>query len=289
MTPYGLLLPAVVLLLSLNLVASAFGIVLGFLDWNYYRPEHLTDWVGLRNFASLAADPQFATALRNTLLWAAMVVPGGFLVGLYLALLLNEDVPGRAFFRTLILLPWAVPIVVAAIAWSFFFSPSSGPLDDALFRLGFYDMKYMNWLGNESFAFPIVASVQIWRTAPFFAITLLAGLQAISPDLYAAASIDGAGAFARFRYVTVPLLRPVAAVVLLQGLIWSFLSFTTVFVMTQGGPAGTTELLTTYLWRQAFPSSAVGLGSAVGTILMLFLSVIGVFWVSRVLRKDPVS
>ncbi|HBY93807.1 MAG: sugar ABC transporter permease [Ardenticatenaceae bacterium] len=284
--PYGMLFPAVALLILLNLIASGFGVYLSFLDWNYFRPNQLFDWVGLRHYAALVTDPIFLTAVEHTVVWSAVVVPGGFLVGLYLALLLNEDVRGKWLFRTLILLPWAVPLVVAAVTWSFFFSPGNGPLNDALFKLGQYNLKYMNWLGSETFAFPIVMGVQIWRTAPFFAITLLAGLQSIPPDLYDAAEIDGADSVGRFRFITLPLLRPVAAVVLLQGLIWSFFNFTTVFVMTQGGPAHASELLTIYLWRQAFPLADVGSGSAVGTILVLFLSIVGTFWVIGVMRKE---
>jgi multiple sugar transport system permease protein len=286
LTPYLLLSPAAIPIVLLIVVGSGFGILLGFLDWNYLRPDHLTDWVGLRNYFALFASPDFGAAVLHTLVWAAGVVPGGFLVGLYLAVLLNEDLPGKAMFRTLILLPWAVPLVVAAIAWSFLLSPGSGPLDDALFRLGFFNLKYMNWLGNQQFAFPIVVAVQIWRTAPFFAVTLLAALQSIPRDLYSAAEIDGAGMLARFRHVTMPMLRPVAAVVLLQGLIWSFFSFTTIFIMTQGGPAGSTEVMTTYLWRQAFTQSSVGMGSAIGTLLVIFLGIVGYFWATLVMRNE---
>lgn len=282
--PYVLVAPAIVLLVLLNLVASAFGVGLSFLDWNYLRPDHLADFVGLRNYGLVFSDPQFAVAAGHTAVWSIVVTAGGFALGLYLAILLNEDVPGKAFFRTLILLPWAAPLVVAAVSWAFFFTPGSGPLADALFKLGFRNLKYMNWLGSEQYAFPIVMGVQIWRTAPFFALTLLAGLQSISKDLYAAAEIDGAGVVRRFLFITLPVLRPVAGVVLLQGLIWSFFSFTTIFIMTQGGPAGSTEVLTTYLWRQAFPQSAVGSGAAVGTLLVIFLAVVGSIWVRVIMR-----
>ncbi len=289
LTPYGLLLPAVSLLILLNLVASIFGVYLSFVNWNYFRIEQRLNWVGLQHYFTLFSDPVFVMAVQHTLLWAAVVVPGGFLFGLYIALLLNEEVRAKWLFRTLILLPWAVPLVVAAVGWSFFFTAGSGPLDDFLFRLGMTDMKYMNWLGSQEFALPIVMGVQVWRTAPFFAITLLAGLQSIPSDLYDAAEIDGANTIGRFRFLTLPLLRPVATVVLLQGVIWSFFNFTSVFVMTQGGPAHSSELLTIYLWRQAFPLADVGLGSAVGALLVLFLSVIGTFWVVRVMRKDATA
>jgi multiple sugar transport system permease protein len=284
--PYALLLPAVVLMLGLNLVNAAFGVIVSFLDWSYLRPAHMFDFVGLRHYAVILADPVFRDAVLHTLVWCVVVVPGAFLVGLGLALLLNEEVRASALFRGLLLLPWSVPLVVAGVAWSFIFAPNGGLLDDLLSRLGIPDMAYTNWLGRDDLAFPIVMAVQIWRWAPFFSITLLAGLQAIPSDLYEAAEIDGAGAVKRFRFITLPLLRAVAAVVFLQGLIWSFHNFTLVFVMTNGGPAHATEVLTIYLWRQAFSLAEVGRGAAVGTLLVLVISVLGSIWVLRVLGKE---
>jgi multiple sugar transport system permease protein len=284
--PYALLLPAAALMLMLNLLNSFFGVAVSVLDWSYLRPERQFDFVGFKHYATVLGDPIFLMAVQHTFIWSAVVVPGAFAAGLGLALLLNEEIHFKALFRTLLLLPWAVPLVVAAVTWSFIFAPGVGPFDDLLVRAGMPDMAYANWLGRDQFAFPIVMGVQVWRWAPFFAITLLAGLQSIPSDLYEAGEIDGAGTFDRFRFITAPLLRGVAAVVVLQGLIWSFHNFTLVFVMTNGGPAHASELLTIYLWRQAFSAAEVGRGAAVGTLLVLILSILGSVWVLRVLRKE---
>jgi multiple sugar transport system permease protein len=284
--PYALLLPAAMLVITLNVLTSAYGIYMSFLDYSYLRPDHLLDFVGLKHYVSIATDPTFLAAAYRTIIWCAVVVPGGFVVGLSLALLLNEVAGAKMLFRTMVLMPWAAPLIVAGVAWYFIFAPGIGPLDDLLFRLGMPEMKYMGWLGSQEFAFPIVMVAQIWRYAPFFAITLLAGLQSIPSDLYEVAEIDGAGMIARFRYITMPLLRPVAAVVLLQGVIASIHNFTLVYVMTRGGPALSTEVLSVYLWRQAFNLAEVGRGAGVGTILVLILSVVGSIWVLKMIRQE---
>jgi len=283
-----LVLPAAVLLLTLNLMNSVYGVYLSVLDFSYLRVDQRFNIVGLKHYYAIFDDPLFRSAVKHTLIWSAVVVPGAFLSGLFFALLLNEQTWGQWLFRTLVLLPWAVPLVVAAVTWSFVFAPVIGPLDDALFRLGMPQMRYMNWLGSIQFAFPIVMGVQIWRTTPFFAITLLAGLQAIPGEIYDASEIDGASRIERFRYITMPLLRPVVAVVVLQGLIWSFFNFTTVFVMTGGGPANSSEIVTTYLWRQAFLGAEVGRGAAVGTTLVAALCILGTVWIRRVLRQETI-
>jgi multiple sugar transport system permease protein len=284
-TAYGLLFPAMFLLLMLNIVAALFGVYLSFVNWNYFHAEERMSWAGLAHYIALFNDPVFLQAIKNTAVWCAVVIPASFIFGLYIALLLNEDVRGKWLFRVLILLPWAFPLVSAAVGWAFVFNPTSGPLNDLLYQLGFTEMRHMNWLGSADFAMPIVMGVQIWRTSPFFAVTLLAGLKSIPDELYQAAKIDGAGIIRRFRYVTLPLLRPVTTVVLLQGLIWSLFNFTALFVMTGGGPAHSSEVLTIYLWRQAFPLADVGRGSAVGALLVIFLSLVGTLWVTKVMKE----
>lgn len=284
--PYAMLLPAALLIVLLNLLSSLYGIYISLLDWNYFRLNQRFVLVGLKHYQALLTDPNFYTVVKTTVTWSVVVVPGAFVVGFYLALLMNEEVKGTSVFRAMILVPWATPLVVAAVIWTFILEPGIGPLNDLLFHLGMPGMKYMNWLGSRRFALPIVMGVQIWRWAPFYAITLLAGLQAIPGELYDAAEVDGAGVVQRFRYVTLPLLRPVAAVVVLQGLIWSFHTLTLVFVMTEGGPAKATELLSIYLWRTAFPLGQLGKGAAVGTILVLILALLGTVWVRAVLERE---
>lgn len=283
--PFAMLFPAALLLILLNISNALYGVYLSFLDWNYLRVERRLEVVGLYHYYAVFTDPNFFGAIKRTFIYAAVVVSLSYLAGLYFALLLNEEVKAKGIFRTMILMPWAIPLVVVGVLWSFAFQPGIGPLSDLLAHLGMPQMKYINWLGDPRFAFLIVMGVQIWRWAPFFAITLLAGLQSIADDLYESAEIDGAGAIDRFWYITLPLLRPVTAVVLLQGLIWSFYEFVVVFVMTKGGPANSTELLSIYLWRLAFRHGQVGTSAAVGVILVLILSTLGTMWVIFVLKE----
>jgi multiple sugar transport system permease protein len=285
--PLLFFLPAGLLLVGINIVSSAFGIYIGFLDWSWLRIERRFDFVGLGNFAAIGSDPVFWVAAQNTLVWSLGVVPGAFLVGLYFALLLNEEIRAASFFRTAILIPWTMPLVVVAVMWAYIVAPGYGPMADLFVQLGWTAAKHKPWLGDPQLALPIVMATQIWRWAPFFAITLLAGLQSIPAAMYEAAQIDGAGAIGRFRHITLPSLGPLIVVLILQGLIWSFKSFTLVYVMTKGGPVNSTEMLTTYLWRLAFTDGMLGRASAVGTVLACALAVIGTVWVVRLLRSEP--
>ncbi len=285
LTPYLLFLPAGLLLVTLNFLTSGYGVFLSFLDFNYFRIEHRFDFVGLRHYIAVFQDRVFWTAARNSLVWSLCVVPGSLVVGFYFALLLHEDIKARGALRTILLLPWVTPLVVVAILWAFILSPGFGLLSDILVRLGRVDLKYENWLADPGLALPIVMGVQIWRWAPFFAIVLLAGMQSIPEDLYNAAEMDGAGALARFRHVTLPLIRPVITVLLLQGLIWSAQNFSLIFIMTGGGPVHASEVLTVYLWRTAFPHGRIGEAAAAGAVLMAILSVVGTVWVLKILRQ----
>lgn len=283
--PYALFLPAGLLLVLLNFMPAAYSVYLSVLDFNYARLARQSEFVGVKHYVEVLRDPVFWTAAKHSAVWALGVVPGSFLGGLYFALLLNEEVRGRAVLRTLLLLPWVTPLVVVAIVWSFILSPGVGLVNDVLMHLGRADLKYENWLGDPDLALPIVMAVQVWRWTPFFAITLLAALQSIPRDLYEAAEVDGAGSVSRFVHVTVPLISPVVMVVLLQGLIWSAHNFSLVFIMTGGGPVYASEVLTTYLWRTAFPNGEIGQAAAAGGLLMVALSAIGSVWVLKLLGR----
>jgi multiple sugar transport system permease protein len=286
LVPYLLFLPAGLLLVLFNLFTAGLGIGLSFLDWNWNNIEQRFDFVGLKHYAALARDAGFWKSLTTTTIWTLAVVPGSFLVGLYFALLLNEEIRYKGFFRTVLLLPWATPLVVAAVLWAFILSPGVGLLNSTLAQFGRMDLKFVNWLGNPDYALWILVMIQIWRWAPFFTITLLAGLQAIPKDLYEAAEIDGAGPFQRFRSVTMPMMSSVAAVVALQGIIWSVHNYTLIYVLTGGGPVDATEVLTIHLWKTAFPLGQLAKGAAIGTVMIGILSIVGTIWVMRLMRRE---
>lgn len=289
LVPFLLFLPAGLLLILLNLLTSLGGVYLSFLDWNWFNVEQRMKFVGLSHYAATLRDPVFWIALKNTTIWTLGVVPASFVVGFYFALLLNEEIRAKSWFRTAMLLPWATPLVVVAVLWAFFLAPGFGLFDDLMVHLGHPEMRYANLLGNPTLALPLVMGVQVWRWSPFFAIILLAGLQAIPADLYDAAKIDGAGAAARLRFVTLPMITPVATVVLLQAIIWSFHNFTLVYVMTGGGPVNASELLTTYLWRMAFANGQLGKAASAGAFIILALSLVGMLWILKVIRREPTA
>ncbi|HEV8615135.1 MAG TPA: sugar ABC transporter permease [Methylomirabilota bacterium] len=277
--------PAGALLLVLNFAPALYAVYLSVLDFNYANLARRTDFVGMRHYVEVLTDPHFWTAAQHSAVWALGVVPGSFVGGLYFALLLNEETRARGVLRTVLLLPWVTPLVVVAILWSFILSPGVGLVNDVLVHLGRIDLKYENWLGEPDLALPIVMGVQVWRWTPFFAITLLAALQAIPKDVYEAAEIDGAGTVSRFFHVTLPLLSPVIMVTLLQSLIWSIHNFSLVYIMTGGGPVYSSEVLTTYLWRTAFPNGQIGQAAAAGGLMMIGLCAIGSLWVLKLLRR----
>lgn len=286
---FGFLFPAVVTLLVLNVAAALYGIAMSFMRWDYYQPAGRYNFVGLHNYDAVFSDPTFWLAVKNTVIWAGIGVPCAFVVGMYFALLLNQPIKFRWFYRSVILLPWVTPLVVAAVAWQFALSPGQGLLDIMLSHVGFSGLGEQNWLGDPTFALPILIGIQVWTTAPFFTLVLLAGLQGIPKDLYQAAAIDGAGSIRSFRYVTLPLLRPVVGVSLVQGTIWSLQAFTLVYVLTQGGPANSTEIITVYLWQMAFGDGLVGRGAAAGGVLTAALLVAGTIWIITTLRRKEAA
>ena len=284
---FGFLLPAFVTLLGLNIALALYGIAMSFMSWNYYQPADRYHFVGLRNYEAVFSDPTFLLAIKNTVIWAGVGVPCAFVVGLYFALLLNQPIKLKGFFRSIILLPWMTPLVITALVWQFALTPGSqGLLDSVLSDAGFSGFLYKNWLGDPSTALPILIGIQVWTVAPFFALVLLAGLQGIPKIFYEQAAIDGAGRLRSFRYVTLPLLWPLAGVSLVQGIIWSLQSFTLVYVLTQGGPANSTEIVTVYLWQMAFGDGLVGRGAAAGGVLAAALVVAGTAWIVANLRRN---
>src|SRR5688572_4306388 len=203
------------------------------------------EFVGMLNFAKIWEDSIFRTAAINTFVYTGVTTVFKLALGLWLALLLNRHFKGKAFVRAFILLPFIIPTVLSTFAWKWMFDPTFSVLNWAMFKLGLITGR-VNWLGDPDRAMISVMIVNVWRGVPFYAISLLAGLQTISPELHEAAAIDGAKPWKRFWYVTWPLLLPVTMVVVLFSVIQTFADFQIVYVMTGGGPANATHLFATY-------------------------------------------
>ncbi len=234
------------------------------------------EFVGLANFYRLANDPIFRSVVWNTCWYTLITTIFKLGLGLWLALLLNRNFKGKAIIRAFVLLPFIVPTVLSTFAWQWMFDPTFSVINWALFNLGFIT-KPFQWLGDGDLAMWTIIIVNIWRGVPFFAISLMAGLQTISPELSEAAAIDGAKPLQRFWYITWPLLLPVTMVVVLFSVIQTFADFQIVYVMTRGGPANATHLFATYAYQIGVGTGILSMGAAISLAMfpILFAIVIG--------------
>ena len=267
--PYLYSAPALILIIAVMLVPLAIGISYAFRDIQLLNPFS-GGFIGLEHFRELSKDAAFYGALKNTLWWTGASVVLQFIFGLILALLLDKPFFGRAIVQALVFLPWAVPSFLAGLNWSWLFNPVIGPIPHWLYAMGLMS-EPGNILSDPHYAMwgPIIANV--WWGIPFFAITLLAALQAIPPDLYEAASIDGAGWFERFRSITLPFLAPTIAITVLLRTVWVSNFADLIVVMTGGGPADRTQIVASYIFTQAFRRLDFGYASAIALVLLILL------------------
>src|SRR2546423_5618975 len=253
-----LLMPTIVLLGLFIAYPFIKGVLLAVTDTRVGIPG---DFAGLANFEKLWHDDIFRVAVYNTFLYTFVTTVFKLVLGLWLALLLIRHFRGKAFVRAFILLPFIIPTVLSTFAWKWMFDPTFSVINWMLFHLGLITGR-INWLGDPDLAIISVMVVNIWRGVPFYAISLLAGLQTISPELHEAAAIDGARAWNRFRYVTWPLLLPVTMVVVLFSVIQTFADFQLVYVLTGGGPANHTHLFATYAYQIGVGTGLLSEGAA---------------------------
>jgi multiple sugar transport system permease protein len=239
-------------------------------------------FIGLGNYRRLLADETFWLTLWNSFVWVFGSVSLQFLGGFAAALLLHQSFPGRAFVRTVTLLPWIVPGVVVALVWEWLYQPNYGVLNDLLLRLGWLKDR-VAWLSDPALAMPAVIATNVWRGVPFFAIMLLAGLQAIPDELYEAARVDGASVLQRFVHVTLPLLRPIIIVATATRIIWTFNYADLIFVMTSGGPANATQITSTYTLVTAYSTLDFGYAATLSVVLLVIMLVFTVLYL-RVTR-----
>jgi multiple sugar transport system permease protein len=261
------MLPAGVPLLALLTYPLGLGVWLGFTDATIGRPGH---WVGLDNFAFLLGDSVARLSLFNTLFYTGVASSLKFVLGLWLALLLDRLDRFRAFVRAIVLLPFIVPTALSAIAFSWMYDSQFSVISWVLRKLGFID-RYVDFLGDPWLARSSVIVANVWRGLPFVAICLLAGLQTIAPSLYEAAALDGATSWQIFRRVTLPLLAPVIAIVMTFSVLFTFSDFQLIYVLTRGGPLNATHLMATLSFQRAISGGALGEGAALATAMIPFL------------------
>jgi multiple sugar transport system permease protein len=240
-----------------------------------------TVFVGLENYVRLAQDPDFWWACRNSVFFTVGSVAGHILLGLGVALLLNQRIPFRPLFRIVSLVPWMFAAVVVAMTWRWLLDAQLGIINFMLASLGLPGPFL--WFENSALALPAIIVTNIWRGFPFASVTLLAALQAIPAEQYEAASVDGATPFMQFRYVTLPHLQFALVIIATLDTIWNFKHFDLIQVMTNGGPAGATEVLTTLAFRVSFENFEFGYAAAIGVAMSVILLATTVVYVRRIL------
>ena len=261
------MLPAAVLLLLFLTYPLGLGTWLGFTDTKIGRDGV---FIGIENFQFLWGDEVTRLALFNTLFYTTVASVIKFGLGLWLALLLNKHLPFKSFIRAIVLLPFIVPTALSAIAFWWIYDAQFSIVSWTLVKLGIID-RYIDFLGEPWLARFSTIAANIWRGVPFVAICLLAGLQTISPSYYEAASLDGASDWQQFRYVTLPLLTPIIAVVMTFSVLFTFTDFQLIYVLTRGGPLNATHLMATLSFQRAIPGGSLGEGAAIATAMVPFL------------------
>ncbi|HEY2338526.1 MAG TPA: sugar ABC transporter permease [Burkholderiales bacterium] len=261
------MLPAGALLLVFLTYPLGLGTWLGFTDAKIGRPG---EWIGLENFTYLFGDSVARLSVFNTFFYTAVASVLKFALGLWLALLLNKHIPLKAFVRAIVLLPFIVPTALSAIAFWWIYDSQFSVVSWVLVKTGLIH-QYIDFLGDPWLARFSTIAANVWRGVPFVAITLLAGLQTISPSLYEAASLDGASDWQKFWHVTLPMLTPIIAVVMTFSVLFTFTDFQLIYVLTRGGPLNSTHLMATLSFQRAIPGGALGEGAALATAMVPFL------------------
>ncbi len=281
--PYLLLLPAIIFIIFIIVLPMLRGIQISFYESKMLKPYEFT-FCGFKQYAKAfsLSNSDFWNALRHSIIWSALSVTFGYLIGLILALLLNRDIKGRGILRAILLIPWVMPTVVASAQWKLMYA-SFGLINSILKGLGIISDPIL-FLGNPNLALFSVCFVNIWRNYPFMTIVLLASLQTIPEELYEVADIDGASTMQKFWYITMPHLLPITMIATILVTIWSFNNFDFVFLVTGGGPAGASEVLPTYVYLEGFRRLNPSYGASIATSMLVLMTIIIIIYM-RIYRK----
>jgi ABC-type sugar transport system permease subunit len=284
--PVLMLLPAIVIIVGLVGYPLVRTVYLSFTDTDLGNLIYGgSDWVGLQNFKEVFTDEHLRASLVNTVVFGTACVIGTMVFGFAVALLLNERLKGNFIFSIAVLLPWAVPAIAAAAIWKWLFDPSYGFVNWALVHLGFDSFQDYAWFASRFSAYVAIFITVCWQSFPFIALSLLAGLQTLPKETLQAAAVDGAGSWQRFRLVTLPLLRPILAVLVVFSTIWDFKIFDQIYVMAAGVPDRGADTAAVAAYREGFALSHYGLGSAVAVVLFLILLAFSILYV-RLIGKE---
>jgi multiple sugar transport system permease protein len=278
---YFFTLPALLVVFSLIIYPLGYAIFI-----STQRTNLISEWefVGARYYAQLLTDPEFLNSLKISLVFAFFVVVGNFVVGLLLAVILNQKIKFATFFKIILMLPWLLPEVVVALIWKWLFNPTYGLINYILNSIGIIDSD-VSWFDSSTSALAGVIFVATWKGYPIVMIMMLAGMKNIPQERYEAAAVDGASRLQQFRHITLPGLRPIFLVTLILETAWWFKHFTIIWLMTSGGPAGATKVVSIDIYQQAFANFNFGLAAAESVIILSILLTASYIY-SRAIRDD---
>ena len=282
-SPYIFILPALAILLSVLVVPVFSSIRLSFFEWSLRDIRNAPAFIGLRNFIEIFKSEYFHTSIRVTLIFTVSVVVLEMFIGMIIALMLEEGVPGLRLFRTIFILPVMIAPVVVGVVWKFMYNPSYGKINYFLTQLG---LKPVGWLSDPQMALVSIIITDIWQWTPFVFLLLLAGLQGIPGDLSDAAKVDGANYFQNLIHIKLPCISGVIGITAVLRLIDAFRGLVVMFIMTNGGPGMSTEILSLHLYKTAFTDQRLGKASAVAVVLLFIITMLSIVFVRNSIKEE---
>ena len=280
---YLLIAPAILAILLLSVYPLLQGIWISLLNYDMTKANapNFGTFAGLKNYLVVFANSKYRNAVMNSVVWTLVNIVIQLALAMGVALILNEKLKGRGVFRTMALLPWAIPAAISALTFSALYDTKIGVFNAILIRFGILKEGY-SFLGNVTSAMSAVIVANVWKSTPFLMIFILAALQGVSYDMYESGAIDGAGKLKRFLYITLPNIKEPMAVAVILNLISIFNNFNAIWLLTKGGPLDSTEIMYTYAYRQAFVDHKFGYAAATSVVIFIVIAILTVIYVKMI-------
>ena len=278
-----LLVPTLVIMALFTVYPLLDGLRMAFTNENLLKDT--SKFVGLDNFITLLSDEIFWLSLRHSIVLTTAVVLLQFVLGLILAWAMSQDLPGMSVFKSIIMASWVIPVAATVIMFKFMAQPDVGLINIIFRSIGLGQLNRY-WFGDLNFAFSFIILLHLWRNVPFYGIAFLAAMQAVPRSYYEAAEIDGANAWAKFRYITLPGIRSMIIVMVTIHVLWTFNNFDFVYLATGGGPVNATDVLPVYVYRQSWTSYTVGYAASMGTIMLIILMIYFIIYIKIYERQE---
>lgn len=280
---YMLIAPAVIAIILLSIYPLLQGIWISFLNYDMTKANSAAfgTFAGLKNYHVIFSNSKYRNAVANSVVWTLVNIVAQLALAMVVALVLNEKLKGRGLFRTIALLPWAIPAAISALTFSALYDTKIGIFNVILIKLGILKERF-SFLGNVQTAMPAVILANVWKSTPFLMIFILAALQGVSYDMYESAAIDGAGKLKRFLYITLPNIKEPMAVAVILNVISIFNNFNAIWLLTKGGPLDSTEIMYTYAYRQAFVDHKFGYAAATSVVIFIVIAILTVIYVKMI-------